>query len=176
MTCYYSLMKTCSQDQCGRKHYAKGFCGRHYQRHLAGKPMEPAPLINKGQDCSIEDCVSEAAYTGLCQKHYRRHQRYGDTSTVRDTAGANNGRWKDAPGYNAAHLRMGKASDHRCVTCGDPAEEWSYDYADTDELTCPRRGLRYSLKREHYSTRCKPCHRLYDAQVRGGRVWAECCR
>lgn len=24
-----------------RRHYAKGFCGMHYQRHLAGKEVMP---------------------------------------------------------------------------------------------------------------------------------------
>jgi hypothetical protein len=73
---------------------------------------------------------------------------------------------KGAPHYKAAHDRVyrakGKASFHQCVDCGQQAEEWSYDGKDSEELTDPRRGQRYSLKIEHYQPRCQDCHTQYD--------------
>lgn len=33
--------RKCSVPGCDRKHYGKGFCGMHYQRHIAGKEVMP---------------------------------------------------------------------------------------------------------------------------------------
>ena len=76
----------------------------------------------------------------------------------------------DEPSYKAAHRRVyrerGRAVYQACVDCGAPAEDWSYDGTDPAELEAPQRGgetpMRYSGKPEHYSPRCKPCHRAFD--------------
>jgi len=40
-------MKTCSIEGCVKKHYARGWCGMHYQRwRLLGAPGEPAPRFD----------------------------------------------------------------------------------------------------------------------------------
>lgn len=84
---------------------------------------------------------------------------------------------KDTPKYQAAHSRVwkvrGKASDHACVDCGSPADEWSYDHADPDEVTDkPSRFagniLTWSAKPEHYKPRCAKCHRTWDGLVGDG--------
>jgi hypothetical protein len=78
---------------------------------------------------------------------------------------------KSVPTYHAAHVRVkywrGSASAHRCVDCGKPASEWSYDYDSpyeqvgqiraTDPKTAP-----YSGDPSAYSPRCKPCHARFD--------------
>ena len=68
-------------------------------------------------------------------------------------------------GYVAAHSRVrrerGKAKYHGCTDCGAPAREWSYDHTDPDEVA-DEKGRPYSLKPEHYSPRCVPCHRAFD--------------
>jgi len=76
---------------------------------------------------------------------------------------------KAAPSYNAAHHRIyverGQASQHVCG-CGAPADEWSYDGTDPDELielrvdqkTRKTRPVAYSAKPEHYSPLCRSCH------------------
>lgn len=33
--------RKCSVPGCNRNHYCKGYCGMHYQRHLAGKEVMP---------------------------------------------------------------------------------------------------------------------------------------
>lgn len=76
----------------------------------------------------------------------------------------------DQPSYKTAHMRVyrdrGKASYQACVDCRAPADDWSYDGTDPDELLAPQREgeapMRYSAKPAHYSPRCKPCHRVYD--------------
>lgn len=71
--------------------------------------------------------------------------------------------------YGAVHGRLaadrGLARDYACVDCARPALHWSYDHADTDELTSQAPdtlGIAYSLKPEHYSPRCVSCHKLFD--------------
>lgn len=85
--------------------------------------------------------------------------------------GASNGRWRgDAVGYYGAHQRLtaqrGRAADHPCADCGQPARHWSYDYDDPQELLHRHPGrramLRYSTDPEHYVPRCAGCHRRHD--------------
>jgi hypothetical protein len=71
--------------------------------------------------------------------------------------------------YARAHEHIyaakGKASEHACVDCGQPAAHWSYDGNDSDELTEAggrNDGRRYSLKPEHYNPRCHGCHVKHD--------------
>lgn len=78
--------------------------------------------------------------------------------------------WVD---YSGAHCRMradkGPASNHACVDCNKPAQEWSYDNNDPDEFIGQAglgKGCKYSLKPEHYVARCVPCHRRFDWDTR----------
>lgn len=68
--------------------------------------------------------------------------------------------------YSAAHERVrrlyGPASDHYCIGCGAPAQHWSYDHADPDELISPTLGIAYSLDTDRYQPRCVSCHKTFD--------------
>lgn len=85
---------------------------------------------------------------------------------------------KEAVGYANAHWRVkgerGRASEHACVDCAGPAQEWSYDHRDPDELTeaHPRTGepMAYSLDPSFYSPRCKSCHGIFDNNLRKAGV------
>src|SRR5215471_15131765 len=66
------------------------------------------------------------------------------------------------PGYRAAHLRLGKASDHPCWNCGQPATGWAYDHGDPHELIDKALGLSYSLDPEYYVALCDSCHTRMD--------------
>lgn len=105
--------------------------------------------------------------------------RSGDTKScgcLRSENGRTNGQKSshEVPSYEAAHQRIrrhrGKPSEHRCVDCGSPACDWSYDHSDPDELTAPitlpdRKTVidaPYSAKPEHYSPRCRGCHIKLD--------------
>ena len=92
--------------------------------------------------------------------------RYGirrRKAAKRDQRRDRNTAWRgDIASYGAVHARMGKASAHVCVDCGEQAKEWSYDGGCPHELTDPRRGLRYSPDPARYSPRCAPCHMTQD--------------
>lgn len=72
------------------------------------------------------------------------------------------------PDYRTAHRRVvserGKACMSPCVDCGSPADEWSYDHADENELHETRgdRLLAYSALPIHYDPRCRSCHFQFD--------------
>jgi transposase-like protein len=61
-------------------------------------------------------------------------------------------------GYHPKHKRVyrarGKASEHACVDCSGPAEDWSWVH-DTDG----------SDLNEHRQPRCRRCHKAYDGQT-----------
>jgi hypothetical protein len=68
-------------------------------------------------------------------------------------------------GYGAVHVRLrterGAATLFECVDCGSPAQHWSYDLDDPNELIAAA-GHRYSLDPAHYEPRCVKCHSAYD--------------
>lgn len=72
--------KICSVEECGLKHYAKGFCSKHYSRFLEnGNPIRKT-MINKEKTCQApEGCSEQAIAKGYCQKHYIRFLRNGYT-------------------------------------------------------------------------------------------------
>lgn len=72
--------------------------------------------------------------------------------------------------YVSAHRRIyrsrGPASNHRCVDCGENAQQWSYDGTDEREIFCDVRKMKFSLDENHYAPRCAPCHKRHDNQTR----------
>lgn len=83
--------------------------------------------------------------------------------------GLSHDRRRDDIRYYSAHRRVvrqrGSAKSHRCVDCTETAVDWSYDHTDPDALADDR-GRPYSVKPEHYSPRCRPCHRAFDKEAR----------
>lgn len=78
---------------------------------------------------------------------------------------------KEVVGYGAAHRRLrrerGHPSEHLCVDCGRPAEDWAYD-GDDEERSELVGGyiLTFSLNTSSYSPRCRKCHSRYDDRRR----------
>lgn len=117
------------------------------------------------------DCGSETEVRG-------QHLRSGATQScgclqrerTASLAGSLHPLWQgDEIEYTAAHYRVraikGRAHNHSCVDCGQPAGEWSYVGG------CPRerisdgwntKGYRYSPDPERYVARCISCHRRHD--------------
>lgn len=160
----------CTVDGCEKESRGRGLCSTHWLRWR--KHGDPNIVLQPGVDyrvaptCSIDDCDRNAHARGLCTKHYDRWRRHGDTAVVlpltgRPLAGP-------APTWVTVHKRLrrqrGRAAEHACVDCGQPAREWSYDGRDPNELVSIHRGvrLRYSLDLSRYEPRCVPCHRAYD--------------
>lgn len=73
--------------------------------------------------------------------------------------------------YGAVHRRLrksrGSARNFRCVDCGGPAAQWSYDGNDPEELYGPsgRNISPYSTDPDRYQPRCSACHGRYDAAM-----------
>jgi hypothetical protein len=113
--------------------------------------------------CAVESCLKPGGpKCGLCRGHARAKRLYGDPRLGKPTGRPLKG---EVPGYDAAHKRIrrriGPAATRSCCLCGQRADEWAYMGTDPEELTTAT-GLRYSLKVEHYSPACRPCHRAMD--------------
>lgn len=61
----------CIVPNCGRKHKAKGYCARHYQRLRRG-------TSSIGQSCKVPGCEYGCEGKGLCRRHLYRLNRGGD--------------------------------------------------------------------------------------------------
>jgi hypothetical protein len=61
--------RTCSIDGCGDKHYAHGWCRRHYQNYRAEMQQ---------RTCSVEGCGEGHYARGLCRLHWQRQRKNGD--------------------------------------------------------------------------------------------------
>jgi len=100
-----------------------------------------------------------------CGNHLRIQP--GQLAKVRSCGkGVHHPRYSEAPSYQRVHTRLaeerGKASDAGpCVTCGRPAQEWSYDGTDPDHLH-HEKGYPYSTDPSRYVPRCISCHRKRD--------------
>lgn len=76
-------MKKCSVVGCDQKHYAKGYCKKHYRRFLKyGDPLAGGRWYKhikaSEQVCSVDGCNNLVQARGWCSKHYKRWELYGD--------------------------------------------------------------------------------------------------
>lgn len=75
-------VRICSIKGCGRKHYARGMCKKHYYADsrrkklaalAAGLPIPVKPARKKKprpRVCSIKECEEKHYAKGLCKRHY----------------------------------------------------------------------------------------------------------
>jgi hypothetical protein len=107
---------------------------------------------------------------------HQRHQSKREVRTqVTVYAGQSIKQTRDGVGpcnYSTAHNRCtrlwGSARLHPCIECGNPAEQWSYDGTDPDELCGFQKGYMrlYSRHPEFYMPLCRACHSPRDAHWR----------
>lgn len=65
----------CSEDDCDRPHYARGWCAMHYKRWLrTGSPIRG----ERATMCRVENCERQAKSRGWCHAHYQRWRKHGD--------------------------------------------------------------------------------------------------
>ena len=65
-------MKTCSVNQCERKHNSKGFCELHYYRFKKyGDPLKTSII----KVCKIDRCDKKHAGHGFCSKHLNAYNK-----------------------------------------------------------------------------------------------------
>lgn len=161
----------CGVTNCHRGgRLIRGWCKYHWQRWARhGDPLAGGPTRRQTTDsCAVEGCTGPDVALGWCKAHHYRWSRYGDPTAGADPSPRQRSTtW--VPGYGAAHWRLqhlrGSAAAHPCADCGAPAEHWSYDHSDPDELVESHgvnAGLRYSLDVGRYDARCVSCHRKFD--------------
>ena len=67
--------RTCTEPDCDRRPYARGWCAMHYKRWLrtgsAVRGETPAT-------CAVEGCERAAKSRGWCHAHYQRWRAHGD--------------------------------------------------------------------------------------------------
>lgn len=180
------MLSACQVPDCTATARGHGYCGKHYQRwRTHGDPLKvlprsggggrPGPRFDLRKDpvpCSVAKCERKARTRGLCSLHYKRWLRYGDPSVVRSQPKRRNRR--RCVTYTAAHWRVrrdfGDASTHLCVRCTSvAAADWAYDYCDPMEAM-DAKGRLFGPNSAFYVPLCRPCHRLFDAEMRCRRA------
>jgi len=165
----YPVRGQCKIESCGKPHKAQGWCDTHYNRFLRTGGTAPIERPRRpARSCVIDGCDRPFLARGYCAAHYRLWRKNGDPNIRKG-----NGRWLgDQVSYSGMHTRIrcayGPAADHPCVDCGQPGAEWSYDYRDPEPKSevVGRRRLVYSVKVEHYQSRCHSCHVTFDNRQR----------
>lgn len=157
------VIRLCSIEGCVEIHESRGLCKLHYGqlRRTQGN-----------RSCTVEGCSRPHEAKGLCNRHY---QRLRDTGSIELTVlvGELSPKWQgDDITYAAAHRRLeaarGPASNYLCLICACPAQQWSYDHTDPDELFNPK-GQPYSANIYFYEALCLKCHRHQDLRAAAAR-------
>lgn len=135
------------------------------------------PTLIDSDVCAVDDCdrprrqISNGGRSRYCTGHVSRAQR-GDVKACEPLRV--HGRFDPtAPiSYRGAHHRVrrmrGKATQHRCVDCGERARDWSYNHRGQHEFVAvviQKSGtyrVTYSGDPADFEPRCRPCHRKHD--------------
>lgn len=72
-------MRLCTVSGCEKKHYAKGYCNKHYQRVCSSGTADDRKRI---LTCTVSGCGKSHKSNGLCLMHYTRMIRHGDLDRV----------------------------------------------------------------------------------------------
>lgn len=176
----------CLVDDCQQVVKRLGLCYAHYMRQWRyGDPLHrPVPqhadllgqrfgrLVTVAYERGCRASGQASTWLCRCDCGATTSVRVGDLrSGSVTTCGDHVHHRLPEVGYGAVHDRLradrGAASSHTCIDCGRPASHWSYDHADADEqyATAIPGHPAFSLKPEHYSPRCVPCHKVFDLAV-----------
>lgn len=169
----------CKVNGCMKNVSRKGFCYGHYMKDWRyGTPTpehEPRWENLSGQKYGSLTVIDRQG------KHWRCSCACGRETMVL-TGDLNRGSVQtcgnrathmraEVVGYTTVHERLksdrGSASSYACADCGNPAQHWSYDHADPNELVdfkLTSRGIAYSLDQNRYQPRCVPCHKIFDLE------------
>lgn len=67
----------CTLPECYGKHYAKGYCCKHYYQLVYRRKPIPG-------NCSVEGCERPRTSKRMCHAHYWRRRRHGNPLLVSD--------------------------------------------------------------------------------------------
>lgn len=128
-------VKICKNSRCDKPLHARGYCQKHYRKHLAA--VRP-------KKCSIEDCDGDVQARGYCPAHYQKWRDYGDPLagvTQRDLCAI----------CNRAHYALGLCRRHynRFREFGDPWFD-GRNYPECGVSGCPKRKFGHGYCKAHY--------------------------
>ena len=111
--------------------------------------------------CNAPGCENKHYANGWCSKHRMRMKRHGTLENI------NKEPRTSTPKYKAIHRRLwkarGKASEHLCVACGEPAEHWALIKERVERMVyCEDEGWAYSYDLNDYDPMCVKHHTLMD--------------
>lgn len=173
-----SKQDVCTVDMCEKpvKRPTTGYCYGHYMKNW--RYGTPTPQFQhwvdiQGQRFGTLQVLERVDNKWLCQCDCgkQRTASAGDLNrTGQDsTCGDRTAHRRPDSGYSAAHERVrsdrGPIKAQCCIDCGSPAQHWSYNHDDPNELHAhglSSRPIAYSLNPSHYSSRCVPCHKTFD--------------
>ena len=72
----WPMPRACAVEGCEREHYARGRCGRHYDRERRGSTRHYR--VDDPPMCKVEGCARDARARGYCPKHHSCWCRHGD--------------------------------------------------------------------------------------------------
>lgn len=73
--------RTCMNDECDGKHFARGFCRRHYQRWCKANPDAVGKHGKNPEMCVSRGCDLKPTARGLCKRHYAQGRHRGEFET-----------------------------------------------------------------------------------------------
>jgi len=105
-------MKICKVENCNSKHYALGYCNKHWRRFKNhGDPLFLVnPVVYDSDICKIEGCNKKRTSKGYCQTHYNRVLKYGDPTHCEATY---HGMW-GTPIYETWHNMIQRCYYEKC--------------------------------------------------------------
>jgi hypothetical protein len=76
--------KTCTVEKCSARHYAKGFCKKHYAQVLKHGKLAPERERGAIRVCKVEKCGRTDTINWYCRKHARQIRVYGKLTPERE--------------------------------------------------------------------------------------------
>ncbi len=106
-------MKVCKLDGCDDKHFAKGYCSRHYyQVRFHGRITRVEKGKKHPEICKIEGCDNKEESLGFCRAHYKKHLKYGNPLEKRTADSFEPVRWANK---QIQRIKGGKFDRESCI-------------------------------------------------------------
>lgn len=185
--------KPCDIEGCVKpaRSLSAALCPMHYHRVYRNGSLDKLTLPPKWDDIvgtrfgtlTVKQ-RDGAQWACTCDCGATRTASAGELNRTGDnnTCGMPGVHLSDSAEYGAAHERVrrlhGPAKNHACVDCEEAAAHWSYNHDDPAEKSSNidrLKGIAFSLKPEHYSPRCVPCHKRFDLdRINAAEIHSAC--
>lgn len=100
----------CEATDCVGRHYAKGYCKKHYTQVLKHGELTPERERDEPRVCKVTGCGRTDTIRYYCRKHARQMTRYGRLTPEREHVMGRAGCKK--PGCPEPHRAKGLCARH----------------------------------------------------------------